>query len=100
MVDFDRNAAKIEKACKRRISIMKAESVKVSKRGHIILPASLRKDMEIKSGMRMLISKSDNKIVLQPIPSFTDKLAGVTEKSFGQSAEDVRQYLDEERKYR
>lgn len=79
---------------------MKAESVKVTKRGYILLPASLREDMEIKSGMRMLISKSDNKIVLQPIPSFTDKLAGVTTKSFGQSAEDVRQHLDEERKYR
>lgn len=79
---------------------MKAASVKVSKRGYILLPASLRKEMEIKRGMRMLISKSDNKIVLQPVPSFTDKLAGVTAKSFGQSAEVVRQYLDEERKYR
>ena len=79
---------------------MKAASVKVSKRGYITLPAGLRKEMQIKSGTRMLISKSDNKIVLQPIPSFTDKLAGVTEKSFGQSAEDIRQYLDKERKHR
>jgi len=31
----------------------------------------------------MLITKSDNKIVLQPVHSFTDKLAGVTAKSFG-----------------
>ena len=100
MVDIGRNAARIEKACKRKISSMKAISVKVSKRGYIILPASLRKDMEIKSGMRMLISKSDNKIVLQPIPSFTDKLADVTAKSFGQSDENIRQYLDEERKDR
>jgi AbrB family looped-hinge helix DNA binding protein len=79
---------------------MKAVSVKVSKRGYIVLPASLRKEMEIKTGMRMLISKSDNKIVLQPVPSFTDKLAGVTAKSFGESAQEVQKCLDEGRKDR
>lgn len=100
MVDIKKNAAKIQIVCKKGKGNMKAASVKVSKRGYIVLPASLRKDMKIKSGMRMLISKSDNKIVLQPIPSFTDKLAGVTEKSFGQSAEEVQKHLDEERKDR
>jgi AbrB family looped-hinge helix DNA binding protein len=79
---------------------MKAVSVKVSKRGYIVLPASLRKEMEIRTGMRMLISKLDNKIVLQPVPSFTEKLAGVTAKSFGESAEAVQECLDRGRKDR
>ncbi len=48
--------------------------------------------------MRMLITQSDNQIVLQPVPSFTDKLAGVTAKSFGKSAGDVQKHLDEGRK--
>jgi AbrB family looped-hinge helix DNA binding protein len=77
---------------------MKSASVKISKRGYVLLPSSLRKEMEIKTGMRMLITQSDNKIVLQPVPSFTDKLAGVTAKSFGLSAEEIQQHLDEGRK--
>jgi len=85
---------------KREISNMKSASVKISKRGYVLLPSSLRKEMEIKTGMRMLISKSDNKIVLQPVPSFTDKLAGVTAKSFGESADEVQNHLDEGRKDR
>jgi AbrB family looped-hinge helix DNA binding protein len=85
---------------KGEISSMKTESVKVSKRGYVVLPASLRKEMEIKSGMRMLISKWDNKIVLQLVPSFTDKLAGVTAKSFGKSAEEVQECLDKGREDR
>ena len=79
---------------------MKSTSVKISKRGYVLLPSRLRKEMEIKTGMRMLISKSDNKIVLQPVPSFTDKLAGVTAKSFGESADEVQKRLDEGRKDR
>jgi AbrB family looped-hinge helix DNA binding protein len=79
---------------------MTSVSVKVSKRGYIVLPAGLRKEMKIKTGMRMLISKSDDKILLQPVPSFTDKLAGVTAKSFGESAEEVQERLDEERRER
>jgi AbrB family looped-hinge helix DNA binding protein len=79
---------------------MKSTSVKMSKRGYVLLPSSLRKEMEIKTGTRMLITKSDNKIVLQPVPSFTDKLAGVTAKSFGESADEVQKHLDEGRKDR
>gem|GEM_PF-695651 len=85
---------------KGKMSNMKSTSVKISKRGYVLLPSSLRKEMEIKTGMRLLISKSDNTIVLQPVPSFTDKLAGVTAKSFGESADEVQKHLDEGRKDR
>jgi AbrB family looped-hinge helix DNA binding protein len=79
---------------------MKSTSVKISKRGYVLLPSSLRKEMEIKTGTRMLITKSDNKIVLQPVQSFTDKLTGVTAKSFGETAAEVQKHLDEGRKDR
>ncbi len=89
-----------EQHMNKEISNMKSASVKISKRGYVLLPSSLRKEMEITTGMRMLISKSDNKIVLQPVPSFTDKLAGVTARSFGESADEVQKHLDEGRKDR
>jgi AbrB family looped-hinge helix DNA binding protein len=91
---------KLKQHAKEEKSSMKSASVKISKRGYVLLPSSLRKKMEIKTGMRMLITQSDNKIVLQPVPSFTDKLAGVTAKSFGKSVEEVQKHLDEGRKDR
>jgi len=79
---------------------MNSISVTVSKRGYIVLPASLRKEMEIRKGTRMLLSRADNKIILQPVPSFTEKLAGLTAQSFGRTSDEVQTYLDEERKDR
>jgi hypothetical protein len=48
----------------------------------------------------MRITKSDNKIVLQPVSSFTERLSGGTAKSFGQTTEEIQKHLDEGRKER
>lgn len=79
---------------------MISERVTVSNRGYIVLPASIRKEMNIKSGTKILLSREENKIILQPVPSFTEKLSGLTAKSFGENADQVREYIDEERKRR
>ena len=79
---------------------MNSISVTVSKRGYIVLPAQLRKQLRIESGTRVLLSKEDNKLILQPVPSFTDKLAGLTAGTFGKTAEEVQEYIDQERKER
>lgn len=99
-VDTKEIAAKIGIAYKKENSSMNSVSVTVSKRGYIVLPASLRKEMEIKKGTRMLLSRADNKIILQPVPSFTEKLAGLTAQSFGKTADEIETCLDEERKDR
>lgn len=74
------------------------ERVTVSNRGYIVLPASLRKEMDIKSGTKILISREENRIILQPITSFTEKLSGLTSGSFGENENQVKEYIDEERK--
>ena len=79
---------------------MRPERVTVSNRGYIVLPASLRKEMNIKSGTKILLSREENKIILQPVPSFTEKLSGLTARSFGEDADQVKEYIDEERKDR
>jgi AbrB family looped-hinge helix DNA binding protein len=81
-------------------SSMKPIGVTVSKRGYIVLPAKIRKEMEIRKGMRMLLSRKDDSLVLQPVNSFTDKLAGLTSQSFGKTPEEVQECLDRERKDR
>jgi AbrB family looped-hinge helix DNA binding protein len=79
---------------------MKSINVTVSNRGYIVLPASLRKEMNIKAGTKILLSREKNKIVLQPVASFTEKLTGLTKQSFGSSPDDVTAYIDKERKER
>jgi AbrB family looped-hinge helix DNA binding protein len=79
---------------------METINATVSSRGYIVLPARLRKEMNIKAGTKILLSREDNKIVLQPVSSFTRKLAGLTVQSFGTSADEVKEYIDEEREER
>jgi AbrB family looped-hinge helix DNA binding protein len=79
---------------------MTTESVTVSNRGYIVLPARIRKEMNIKSGTKILLSTEENKIILHPVSSFTEKLSGLTAGSFGKDAEQVKKYIDNERKDR
>jgi len=79
---------------------MITDNVTVSNRGYIILPARIRKEMNIKSGTKILLSREDNKIILQPVSSFTEKLSGLTTGSFGENAGDIKEYIDKERKDR
>ena len=76
---------------------MKSVNVTVSNRGYIVLPANLRKEMNIKTGTKILLSREENKIILQPVSSFTQKLAGLTGQSFGSSPDEIKAYIDEER---
>lgn len=79
---------------------MKSINVTVSSRGYIVLPAGIRKEMNIKAGTKILLSREENKIVLQPVTSFTEKLTGLTKQSFGTSPNDIKACIDEERKER
>jgi len=79
---------------------MKSIGLTISKRGYIVLPASIRRQMNIKSGTKILLSKEENRIILQPVVSFTEKLSGLTAGKFGKSANDVQKFIDGERKER
>ena len=76
---------------------MKSIGLKVSKRGYIVLPVSIRRQMNIKSGTKILLSKEENRLILQPVVSFTDRLSGLTGQKFGKTAADVQKYIDQER---
>ncbi len=79
---------------------MKQKSVTVLNKGYIIIPANIRKEMNIKPGTKILLNREKNKIILQPVPSFTQKLSGLTAGSFGNDAKQVEEYIDKERKDR
>jgi len=77
---------------------MKSTSVTVSSRGYIVLPAKIRKEMDIKTGTKVLITKEKDRLILQPISSFTERLIGITQQSFGRTPKEIKEYLDEARK--
>ena len=79
---------------------MKSINVTVSNRGYVVLPASIRKEMNIKKGSKILLHRKENTIILQPVPSFTQKLTGLTLQSFGSTPNEIRAHIDEERKER
>jgi len=79
---------------------MQSESVTVSKRGYIVLPAHIRKEMNIKPGTKILINKDKDKLILETVPSFTQKLTGATRRTIGDTPEAVETFLDDERKER
>ena len=76
---------------------MEPIKVTVSNRGYIVLPAFLRKEMEIGPGTKMLIRRDRDKLILETMPSFTEKLAGLTNRSIADTTEDVDVYIDAER---
>ena len=79
---------------------MDATGVTVSKRGYIVLPANLRKEMGIKPGTKVILTRDNDRIVLTPVASFTERLHGLTAQSFGKTPEDIDQYVDRERSER
>ena len=79
---------------------MKPESVTVSKRGYIVLPAHIRKEMNIKPGSKILIHQEKDRLTLEAVPSFTEKLSGLTQKTIGDTLEMVDDFIDEQREER
>jgi AbrB family looped-hinge helix DNA binding protein len=79
---------------------MEAITVKVSNRGYIVLPAPLRKALEIKPGARILLSRENDRLILTPVRSFTEKLAGLTKQTIGRTPQDVDAFIDAQREDR
>jgi AbrB family looped-hinge helix DNA binding protein len=79
---------------------METIKVTVSRRGYIVLPASLRREMELKPGTKMLISRYQDKLILKAVPSFTERLSGLTQKTMADTVQDVEAYIDGEREDR
>ncbi len=79
---------------------MSTETVTVSKRGYIVLPAHIRRELNIKPGSRMLIHRKNNQLTLEAVPSFTQKLSGITQKTIGDTPEKVDEFIDNSRRDR
>lgn len=96
-VDKIKYAAKIKNSVYNGEYNMEPIRLTVSNRGYIVLPAVIRKQMEIRPGTQMLLRRDREKIILEMVPSFTKKLAGLTKNVIAETAADVDAYIDAER---
>ena len=79
---------------------MEATGVTISSRGYVVLPAKLRKEMNLKAGTRVLLTRENDKIILQPVYSFTEKLSGITKQSPGKTPREVEKFIEKVRRDR
>jgi AbrB family looped-hinge helix DNA binding protein len=76
---------------------MRQQTIRVADRGYVVIPARIRRRLKITKGTRLLLTESDDALILKPVPSFTEGLAGLTGTSFGSTGEQVQAWLDRER---
>jgi len=57
------------------------ETVKVSSRGQIVIPESIRKDLQIHEGSKLILIEENGQIVIEKEPEFLKKLMARREKS-------------------
>ena len=65
---------------------------------NIVLTARIHRQMNIKSGTKILLSRDEKRIIPQPVVSLTDELAGLTAQKLGKSAKEMGKYYNGERK--
>ena len=76
---------------------MRQQTIRVADRGYVVIPAKIRRRLKIVKGTRLLLTESDDALILKPVPSFTEGLAGLTGTSFGSTGEHIQAWLDRER---
>ncbi len=76
---------------------MEPIGITVSNRGSIVLPAKIRKEMNIASGTKILLVREDDKLILQPVTSFTEKLKGIAKDVGGVTREGVDELINLQR---
>ena len=72
------------------------ETVTVSSKGQVTIPADLRKDLEIEEGEKLIVVKEGRVIKMIPVPRLS-KLAGVDKELF-RGREPSKEIEDERRR--
>jgi AbrB family looped-hinge helix DNA binding protein len=73
-----------------------SNTVKVSKRYQIAVPATARQELNIQRGDRLLVDVQDGMLILMPQPeNYTQHLAGLHREIW--DGVDPQKYIDEER---
>jgi len=80
--------------------VVKMSIVKLSSKGQIVIPAKIRKELDLSKGDKLLLERRGNEIILKPIVKLSrlrgvDKIEGASEE-----IENMRKEWDKEFKAR
>ncbi|MCL4518153.1 MAG: AbrB/MazE/SpoVT family DNA-binding domain-containing protein [Thaumarchaeota archaeon] len=70
---------------------MSEQVVKVTRKGQVTIPSTLRKKLKIRRGSKLRVSQSDDSVVMKPLPDIED-LAGIHSGKI--TPEEIRKELD------
>jgi AbrB family looped-hinge helix DNA binding protein len=75
-----------------------SKSVKLSKKGQLVVPLQMREALGLKEGDTLLLTLNDTQITLTRPEHFARATRGLLKGTWGRSKHDVERYLTEERK--
>ncbi|MHB0976456.1 MAG: AbrB/MazE/SpoVT family DNA-binding domain-containing protein [Candidatus Aquicultorales bacterium] len=74
-----------------------AKTVKLSKKGQIVIPRDAREKLGLREGSRLVVSVRDDEIVLESPERYAGKTRGSLKGRWGKTKEEVAEYLAGER---
>lgn len=74
-----------------------SKTVKLNKKGQIVIPQEIRKEMGIKSEDNLVIFTRGNEIILLSPQKYAEYTCGLMKGTWGSTKEKVDNYINEER---
>ncbi len=68
------------------------ETIKVSSRGQVVIPEAIRKDLSIKEGVRLVLIRKGNKLILEKEEDFLKEHEDTNEQDNKKSEEKDMKY--------
>lgn len=72
-------------------------SVRLSKKGQLVIPSDIRRAIGVREGDELLISLEGERVVLTLPEQHAKSTRGLLKGTWGKSGQDVRRYIDGER---
>lgn len=75
-----------------------SKSVRLSKKGQLVIPKDIREVLGIKEGDVLLVSLEDGRVVLTPPGHYATATRGALRGTWGKDRREVERYLERERR--
>ena len=73
------------------------KSVRLSKKGQLVLPSKIRKALGVKEGDELLVTLDGKRVILTPAEHHAKRTRGLLKGTWGKTGEEVGSYIERER---
>ncbi len=75
----------------------RAKTVKLGRKGQLVLPKEIRDAMKLEEGDRLLVSLEEGRVILASPEEYAQATKGLLRGTWGKTAEEIAGYLQRER---